>query len=368
VRILYFTRDYSPHDHRFLSSLAGSGHEVFSIRLERHDLQIEDRPLPPDIRQISWRGGRAPFVWRKAPDLCLAFRQVLREIQPDLVHAGPVPNVAFLAALSGARPLVSMSWGSDLLRDIDRSRFQRWCARFALRRSSVLLGDCQAVKDKAVSLGFPANRVCLFPWGVDLERFFPGENPDFRQRRGWQDAFILLSMRSWEAVYGVDVLVRAFARAAQQIPELRLILLGNGSQAGLIRKIIMEYGLDERVFWGGQVKNTDLPEYYRAADLYLSASHSDGSSVSLMEALACGRPVLVSDIPGNKEWITNCQEGWLFPDGDVEALTAGILQASHQRRDLAEMGKSARRLAEARADWNKNFQILLSAYKLAANR
>jgi glycosyltransferase involved in cell wall biosynthesis len=232
----------------------------------------------------------------------------------------------------------------------------------------VLVGDCQAVKDKAVSLGFPANRVRLFPWGVDLQRFLPAENPGFRQQRGWQDCFVLLSLRSWEAIYGVDVIVRAFGAAAQQIPQLRLILLGNGSQAAHIRKLIMENGLDERIFLPGQVKNNDLPGYYQACDLYLSASHSDGSSVSLMEALACGRPVLVSDIPGNKEWITNCREGWLFPDGDVAALTAGILQASHQRQELAEMGKAARRLAEARADWNKNFQVLLDAYELAVRR
>ena len=61
---------------------------------------------------------------------------------------------------------------------------------------------------------------------------------------------------------------------------------------------------------------------YRAADLYLSASHSDGSSVSLMEALGCGLPVLVSDIPGNREWVTDGEQGWLFPDGDDAAAVA----------------------------------------------
>ena len=368
MRILYFTRDYSSHDHRFLSALAKTGHEIYSLRLERCSRQLEDSPLPPEVNQLNWRGGQGPFAWREAPDLCLAFHQVLRQIQPDLVHAGPVPSVAFLAALSGARPLVSMSWGSDLLHDIDRDRWQRWCTCFALQRSRVLLGDCQAVKDKAISLGFPAERVKLFPWGVDLDRFVPAQDGVFRGRRGWEDAFVLLSLRSWEPIYGVDVVVQAFGRAAQQIPDLRLILLGNGSQAGQIRKLILEYGLEEQVFLGGQVKNSDLPGYYQAADLYISASHSDGSSVSLMEALAMGRPVLVSDIPGNKEWITPEREGWLFTDGDVEALAAGIVKAYSQRDlRLAEMGAAARLLAEQRADWRKNFQVLLEAYQMAVS-
>jgi glycosyltransferase involved in cell wall biosynthesis len=367
VRILYFTRDYTPHDYRFLSSLAETEHEVFSLRLERHNRQLEDRPLPLEVKQVRWRGGQAPFAWSAAPGLSLALRQVLRQVQPDVVHAGPVPSVAFLAALSGARPLVSMSWGSDLLHDIDADHWQRWCARFALQRSKVLVGDCQAVKDKAVSLGFAAERVRLFPWGVDLERFVPGTDSDFRERRGWQDAFVLLSLRSWELIYGVDVVVRAFGRTASRIPDLRLILLGGGSLAGQIRALILENGLEERVFLGGQVKNTDLPGYYRAADLYVSASHSDGSSVSLMEALATGRPALVSDIPGNKEWITPGREGWLFSDGDVDGLAEGILRAYDQRQKLGEMGLAARRLAEQRADWRKNFQVLLEVYQMAIN-
>jgi glycosyltransferase involved in cell wall biosynthesis len=367
VRILYFTRDYTPHDYRFLSSLAETEHEVFALRLEHRNRQLEDRPLPQKVQQVRWHGGQAPFEWKYAPALSMALRRVLRQVQPDVVHAGPVPTVGFLAALSGARPLVSMSWGSDLLHDVDVDRWQRWTARFALGRSQGVVGDCQAVKDKAVSLGFAAEKVRLFPWGIDLGAFTPGENADFRERRGWENAFVLLSLRSWEPIYGVDVVVKAFGKAARRIPELRLILLGGGSLAGQIRQLVLENGLGERVFLGGQVKYTDLPGYYQAADLYLSASHSDGSSVSLMEALASGLPALVSDIPGNKEWITTGCEGWLFADGDAEGLAQVIIQAYNQRQNLPELGQAARRLAEKRADWRKNFQVLLETYRMAIN-
>jgi glycosyltransferase involved in cell wall biosynthesis len=84
-----------------------------------------------------------------------------------------------------------------------------------------------------------------------------------------------------------------------------------------------------------------------------------------MEALACGKPVLVSDIPGNKEWITPGTQGWLFPDGDVNALAGGIITAFDQRQQLAGMGQAARSLAEQRADWTRNFKILLDAYEMA---
>ena len=101
------------------------------------------------------------------------------------------------------------------------------------------------------------------------------------------------------------------------------------------------------------------------ADLYISPAHVDGSSVSLMEALACGLPCLVSDIPANKEWVEDGVNGWLFPDGNADALAAKILDAIRLRESLPAMGESARMSAEMRADWKKNFGQLLVAYEQA---
>ena len=365
MKVLYFSRDYTPHDHRFLSALAQTPHTIYYLRLERQSRQLEDRPLPPQVEQVVWQGGRRPVGWREYPRLLGDLKRVIRQIQPDVIHAGPIQSAAFLAALSGYRPLVSMSWGSDLLLDAERSAWMRWVTRLTLRRTTVLAADCRTVQQKAARFGFPAERVVLFPWGVDLSRFRPGRAEEFRARRGWQEAFVVLSLRTWEPLYGVDVVARGFARAARQNPRLRLLLLGGGSQAGVIRSIFQQEGVLDRVFFGGQVNGDELPQYYQAADLYLSASHSDGSSVSLMEALASGLPALVSDIPSNREWIANGREGWLFPDGDDLALSEGILRAAAQPEALAQMKKAARRLAEKRANWPVNFQRLLEAYQLA---
>ncbi len=365
TRILYFTRDYTPHDHRFLSALAETPHQIYSLRLERRGRQLEDRPLPSQVEQISWKGGTRPAQLRDGLALLNDLGRVIRAVQPDVIHAGPIQNAALLAALSGFSPLVTMSWGSDLLKDADKNWRMHWATKYTLDHTTVLVGDCLAVQKKAAEFGFPAERVVLFPWGVDLQRFQPGRAEEFRARRGWEDAFVVLSLRTWEPIYGVDVLVRGFAQAAQQIPELRLLLLGGGSQAELIRKILIQYDVLDRVFFGGQISQNDLAMYYHAADLYASASHSDGSSVSLMEALACGLPVLVSDIPGNLEWITPDGQGWFFPDGDSQSVAAKLIQVYAQREKRCEVGRAARNLAEERADWSKNFQKLLYAYELA---
>jgi L-malate glycosyltransferase len=365
VRILYFSRDYTPHDHRFLSAMVERDHQVHFLRLERSPRQTEDRPLPAGVNLEPWKGGQGVVRWQDAISLLPDLKRVIRQVKPDVVHAGPIQSCALLAALAGFHPLVSMSWGSDLLKDADRNALWRRATRFTLAHTDVLLGDCEAVRKKAAVFGFLPERTVLFPWGIDLDTFSPGENKELRQRLGWENAFIVLSLRSWEPVYGVDELVGAFCRAAQEDERLCLLLLGGGSQAGVIHSMVQRAGLTERVNFYGQVAQKDLPRFYRASDLYVSASHSDGSSVSLMEALGCGCPVLVSDIPGNREWIDHGVEGWLFPDHDAQALGDMLLKAAGTEEPLISMRTNARKLAQRRADWKKNSQKLYDGYAMA---
>lgn len=373
MRILYFTRDYTPHDHRFLLALSKTSHRIYYLRLERRGHQLEDRPLPAGIEQVSWAGGQKAAGLIDGPALFSDLKRLIRSIKPDLIQAGPLQTAAFLAALTGFRPLVSMSWGYDLLQDADRNAYWLWATRFTLKHSAVMVGDCNTIRQRAISFGMPDAGIVTFPWGVDIQHFSPGDGlMDLSARRAsgseLTGPFVLLSTRGWEPIYGVDLIARAFVLAARQHPELRLLLLGNGSQSSLLRSIFLEGGVLEQVTFPGQVAQADLPRYYRAADLYISASHSDGTSISLLESMACGRPALVSDIPGNCEWVTPDREGWLFRDGSVEGLAEAILKAVDQRDKLTEMGQAARRLAEQRGNWEQNFPMLLQAYDLAIKR
>jgi glycosyltransferase involved in cell wall biosynthesis len=359
MKVIYFSLDYTAHDHRFLAALAETEHDVYYVRLQRGARQTEDRPVPVNIRQVLWAGGQKPFIWRDLPRLIVDFRRLVKEIKPDLIHAGPIQTCAFIAVLSGFRPILSMSWGFDLMKDVDRGRGWRFATDFTLRRSAFFTSDANVTSDKAVSHGMAPDRTIVFPWGVDLDHFSPATEKT--EPRG----FTVFCNRSWEPNYGVDVLARAFVNVARQKPEVSLLLLGGGSQGPAIRQILSSGGVLDQVTFAGQIPQKELPRFYRMADLYVSPSHVDGSSVSLMEALACALPCLVSDIPANKEWVFEAENGWLFPDGDADALAVKILAAMENRASLPLIGKNARNTAEERADWKKNFKKLLQAYESA---
>ena len=109
------------------------------------------------------------------------FKKIVEKIQPDLIHAGPIQTVAFLPALVGYHPLMSMSWGFDMLEDAHRNWIWKMVTSFVLAKSDWLIADCHTVKKAAIKFGFPDENITVFPWGVNHDLFSGGSKTKNRQ-------------------------------------------------------------------------------------------------------------------------------------------------------------------------------------------
>jgi len=368
MRLIYFSRDYTTHDRRFLVKLSETRHEVWYLRLEDDGIPYEIQPLPKNIKKIKWTGGKqslkSPNDWIQ---LLPEFEKVIKKIQPQLIHAGPVQSCGLMTAILGFHPFIVMSWGSDVLVDAERDIFWKWMTRYTLERSDMLLCDSQVVRTKVKEIvSYEDNRIIQFPWGVDLQQF--KSNPEisgFREKKGWKNNFIIISTRTWEKIYGVDILLRAFCQAYNKNSKLRLLLLGTGSMDDQINNIIVRNKLHDIVHCPGQVPHSELPIYFNSSDLYMSCSSSDGTSISLLEAMASGIPPLVTDLPGNREWISHGKNGWLAPEGNVKAFSEALCTISElEEKDLKQISNLNRKIVEERANWSQNFNKLLDAYDI----
>jgi L-malate glycosyltransferase len=366
MKIVFFSREYTTHDWRFLDSLRRNGDEVFYLRLEDSGIVYERRPIPDGVQVVQWAGGNRPAsdvaAWLR---LVPALEQVLKDIRPDVVHAGPVQSCGFMAALLESKPLVVMSWGSDVLFDADRDPLMRWIARFTLERCGCLVSDCQAVADKAREIiGRSLPNMVQFPWGIELNLYQPGKNRRAeRARLGWQDAFIIISPRAWEEMYGIEILLNAFTQAAKVEPKLRLLMPGSGSRTAIVKNFIRSNRIEHLVHCPGRLSQTVLIDALDAADLYVSCALSDGTSISLLEAMAMRLPAVATNLPGNREWLTVGESGWLAP-ADASVFASAIIKAARSPRSLLDaMGKKNRSIVESRANWETNFPKLLAAYR-----
>ena len=365
ARILYVSQGYTTHDRRFLEKLAETSHDIWFLPCAIDRVQYETRPIPLRIHRLPpLDNGRLPLGPASWAASLVRFRRWVRTIKPDLVHAGPVQTGGFFAALCRCHPLLVMSWGSDVLSIPDKSRWLRWVTQFTLREADMVLGDCGAVRDRVLSLApLKPDQIVFFPWGIDLHCFRSKASAlGLRKKLNWGGYHIVISTRSFEPIHGTLAFLDAMRQVLQRRADARVIMLGDGSLRPQVETFVQEHGLTDRIHSPGQVPHPLLPDYFNEADLYVSATYSDGTSISLLEAMACGLPVIVTDRYGNREWVMPRVNGWLYPAGDAGALAAAILEALGNEAGRHAMGQANVALTRERANWEQNFRQLLVAY------
>jgi glycosyltransferase involved in cell wall biosynthesis len=331
----------SPHVAAWAELVEGAG----------HDVHVAGRMAP------GWPETEPSFPSHRLPAasppplrgfaLSRALGRVARAIRPDLVHAHYLPEYGWMAARERLRPLICSAWGSDVLavRGINRPR-----SRLALRKASLVFVDSEHLGRETRALGGGDVPVEVVRWGLDLGVFAPGDRARARAELGLPpDGRVIASVRGFKAVYNPDLLLEAFARVRARHPDARLLLKHPLAETPLsVADTLERLELTDDVIVLGNLPAGRLRDVYRAADVVVSLASSDSSPRSVWEALACGRPVVVSDLPWARDELANGQ-GLLVPLEPAAAAKAieRVLGDAELANRLATEG---RKLAVAELD------------------
>lgn len=276
------------------------------------------------------------------------------------VLAGPLNDVTKLL-LGLSRPVIGLSWGYDLQQGHSQAmplESLAWISEL-----DGLVVDNPTTRDLAISLGLATERIVLIPWGVDLELFTPTGPAVSAAAHGFASGSrVVLSLRTHDTLYRTSDVIEAFASAALVDPALVLVMGGAGPLTPAHRARVAELGLESRVRFIGWVDEAKLPALLRGAELYVTASEADGTSVTLLQAMACGVPVAASDNPGNDWWIEEGVTGHRFAVGDIATL-ANLITA---RSGVLSMTEHAREVVRSRADWMVNRLALREILRFSA--
>jgi glycosyltransferase involved in cell wall biosynthesis len=300
------------------------------------DLKVE-YPLyvyPPGILQSAYDRFMAFSSWP-------TMRRAMAEFRPDGIlsyWAHPDGAVAARFARGARIPSGVIVGGSDVL-VLARSpgRRRRSVVR-ALRANDAVITVGRQLGDAVQALGVPPSKVHVVYQGVDDALFSPGSATDARRRLAIPEpGKVLVSIGSLIPVKGIDVLLEAMSRVRARQPDVRLYLVGDGAGRRDLERLAAQQGLEGVVHFVGKVDQTGLPDWYRAADLTVLASRSEGVPNVLRESLACGTPFVATSVGGVSEIAagTNCR---LVPAEDPTALSDAIAASLTEPRGSLATG------------------------------
>jgi len=314
------------HTQRWVAWFRGRGHDVAVWSLE---------PGPPELAARALPAAPLPRALRY-PLAAPALRAALARFAPDVVDAHFVPNYGLLGALAGRRPLVVSPWGSDLLVTAAANALQAARARFVLARADAVIADGANLAAAAERLG-GGGRVHLVPWGIDLARFRMGAE---------REPGLLFSARMHEPVYDIATVIGGAAAELAADPRARLVLAGEGSLTPELERLAARTLPAGRYAFVGRVDIDAMAGWLARAEVCVSASWSDSTSQSLIECMACGALPVVSDIEGNRAWVTDGDGARTFAPGDA----AGLARALRSARGDAAWAAAARARNRARVE------------------
>jgi glycosyltransferase involved in cell wall biosynthesis len=313
------------------------------------------------------------------PMLLAGVRATMRTVAEqklDVLHAHWVLPNGFIAALTSKRlhiPLAVSIPGSDALVAAQNPLF-RWMARFAFRQAGLITANSRQLRDVAIQeLGASPDRFDLIIYGVDPARLKPDPTGTMALRRRLSipaDAFVVLAVGRMVYKKGFDGLLRALSLLPADLPPIHAVFIGDGDLWELWQALGRELGL-RNVHWVGRVPNDEMAIWYNMADALAMPSvtkPADGLNVCVLDAMACGKPILASDCAGNDLAVRDGENGFLFPEGDVAALAEAIARLARHPQQARQMGAASRRLIDAALGWphltrryRAHFQRLVAA-------
>lgn len=344
-RILFFADAPSIHTQRWVAEMAARGHDCVVVTRRQAVVPGASQVIEvqPGLDALGW--------WTALP----AVRRLARSLAPRWVHGHYVTSYGLWAAASGVAPVVLTAWGSDILVTPRQSRVMRALVGWTLRRAALITADSQDMLS-AIATYRPQARLEEILWGADTDHFVPSAKPP--------EGFTVVSLRSWEPNYHIDVLIKAFARAVRARPGAgwRLCLLGGGPQAEGLKALVAGLAIAAPVDFVGRVNDAEMVQAMQGASVSVSVPRSDATSVSLLESLACGLPVVVSDLPANRQWVGQ-DNGWIVPAGDVEALAHALVAALDDPARRQRMAQANRALAAVRASRRVQMDRMAALYQ-----
>ncbi len=357
MKLCFIANADSIHSFKWIKYFADKGHEVHWISLTKNEFEEIENVKFYLLNQFSFKPFSVLFNLAK-------IKSLMSEINPDILHVHYIGVNGILGSFANFKPFILTAWGSDIL-FAGKSRIMGPFVRNSLRKADLITCDADHMKDSIIKLGAKEEDIEIVYFGIDVNRFMPErKDQEVMNNLGLNDSGVVISLRSLESIYDIETLIRAVPLVLNEIPNVKFLIAGRGSQEESLKEMVSKMQIEKSVKFIGFIKNTDLVKYINLSDAYVSTSLSDGGiASSTAEAMACSIPVIISSFGENYKWIKNEESGFLFSPGNYHELAEKIIFVLKNKEKSKELGLNARKVIEERNNYYKEMGRMENFYE-----
>ncbi|MGM8361271.1 glycosyltransferase family 4 protein [Flavobacterium sp. ARAG 55.4] len=287
----------------------------------------------------------------------ITIRKIIRQQKPDMIIAERTTSYGFLAALSGMQPSAIAQQGrTDLWpEDAITIPLKKMIQNYAFKKATLIHAWGSIMAEYMKNSKVDMSKVLVLPKGIDLNRFENKNNSDSNKIQA-------IVTRSLLPEYRHDIILKAFGILHQREIDFSLTIVGDGIRLEHLKDLATKMQIENKVIFTGRIPNTELPKLLQESNFYISMPITEGVSASLFEAMACGCYPIVSDIPGNQNWIRHRENGQLITVDDFERLANEILWAFENKTILENAVSNNRKFIEKQVNYKTNMKIIADKY------
>ncbi len=357
MKILYLSAANSIHIVKWANAMNNLGHEVYILSCANH--QAAENKCNENIKIIYLKYGDGIGYYRNASQV----KKLIKEIKPDVINVHYASGYGTTARLSRIKNYLLNVWGSDVYDFPHESFLKKIILKKNLRAASLLASTSNSMAEETRK--YTKKEIFITPFGVDTKLFDYKETPK-------RNNFVFLTIKALTPKYGIIGMIKAFklfldylsSKDEKLASRVEYHIYGSGEQKEEIESLIKELGLEEHVFLKGYIENRLVPDVINASDVYLLKSELDSESfgVAAVEAMACYKPVIASDVSGFKEVIEDGKSGIIVDRFDLETYSLKMRELYFDEKLRKTLGENGRKRVLNLYSWDKNVEDMEKIY------
>lgn len=361
-RILILSDINSSHTQKWCESLAEEGYEIgiFSLSEPQTNWYISIKRIKL-LHSISFSKETfhlSSFLKIKYLKALPHLKNAITHFKPDILHSHYATSYGLLGAISGFHPFLISTWGTDLMSFPYKSSLHKAIIKFNFKKADMIMATSNELAAHINKFTSKPPRIISF--GVDTSKFKPVKVAGLFNEKD----IVIGTVKSLEKIYGIDLLIKGFASLKKKYAhaDLKLLIVGSGTLEAEYKSLVKDLNVDDLTIFTGRIDHHKLPAYYNMLNIFVNVSQIESFGVSVLEASACGLPVVVSYAGGLKEVVIDKKTGFFIDVGNKEQLFNVLEMLITDSAYRSKIGEAGVEFVKAHYEWKKSVVDLKSVY------